>query len=270
MKRRIFSCLIAMFSFAFLLFFLSSTTAEVHIVAKGETLYSISRLYDISVGELCTQNNMKKDDVLVAGKKLLVNQKDELLSATKYTVQKGDTYYNISKRYDTDVATLLQMNGFEQNRTLKLGEKILVPSVKKATTNVALPNIPSASQTSSTKKGDASLLWPLPAATVSYIKTKISGVVLTSKKESSVTAIKAGTVMYCGPYRGYGQVIFVGAKTGHIYVYIGLESTNVSKGDYVVFKDKLGTASSAAGSPQMTLMVFLNGKPIDPAKAPRG
>ncbi|MBQ2481081.1 MAG: peptidoglycan DD-metalloendopeptidase family protein, partial [Treponema sp.] len=79
-------------------------------------------------------------------------------------------------------------------------------------------------------------------------------------------------VMYTGIYRGYGQVVFVQSKTGHIYAYTGLNSTAVQKGDYVVFGDKLGTAGIDAinGASQISLMVFQKSNPIDPAKAPRG
>lgn len=269
MKRSFFLTPIAFAIFSLPVF------CEVHIVAKGETLYSISRLYDISVADLCLQNNIQKDSVLQAGKKLLVNQKLDSSKTAYYTVKTGDTYYNISKRYDTDVASLLQLNGFGQERTLKAGEKILVPTVQKQTTTVSLPVLNKSKDTLATslslKQGDINLVWPFAAQKVSYIKTKISGVQITGKKDDTVTAIKAGNVMFCGLYRGYGQVIFVQAITGHIYVYIGLEETTVNKGDYVVFKDKLGKAAKdSKGSPCMTLMVFLNGKATDPAKAPRG
>ena len=77
--------------------------------------------------------------------------------------------------------------------------------------------------------------------------------------------------MYVGVYRGFGQVLFVQSKTGLIYAYTGLSSIDVKKGDYVVSGDKLGTAGvdSISNKSQITFMVFQNGQPIDPAKAPR-
>ena len=53
--------------------------------------------------------------------------------------------------------------------------------------------------------------------------------------------------------------------------YSWLGSVHVKKGDYVVCGDTVGTAGkNAAGSPSLIFMVFQNGMPIDPAKAPRG
>ena len=67
-------------------------------------------------------------------------------------------------------------------------------------------------------------------------------------------------------------MIFVQSKTGLIYAYTGLSGIKVKKGEYVVYGDELGSVGvdSITNSPTLTLMVFRNGTPIDPAKAPRG
>ena len=49
----------------------SSQTAS-HEVQKGETLYSISRKYGISVGELCSENNISTSAVIKTGQKLKI------------------------------------------------------------------------------------------------------------------------------------------------------------------------------------------------------
>ena len=46
----------------------------------------------------------------------------------------------------------------------------------------------------------------------------------------------------------------------------------VSKGEYIDFGNQIGTAGidSYTSRSQISLMVFQNGLPIDPARAPRG
>jgi len=44
-----------------------------HTVSRGETLYSISRKYNVSVTELCRLNNLKQTQNLKAGQKLLIS-----------------------------------------------------------------------------------------------------------------------------------------------------------------------------------------------------
>ena len=74
------------------------------------------------------------------------------------------------------------------------------------------------------------------------------------------------------PYRGFGKVVFVQSQSGHMYVYTGLSETSVSKGDYIATGKQLGIVGmdSFTGKDQLTFMVFKDGKPMDPAKAPRG
>jgi murein DD-endopeptidase MepM/ murein hydrolase activator NlpD len=111
-----------------------------------------------------------------------------------------------------------------------------------------------------------------PSRIEDALKGKVSGVQLSAKKGEPVTCVRAGTVMYTGNYRGYGQVVFVQSKANYIYAYTGLESVSVRKGDYVVFGDSLGTAGmdSIKGTSQIAFMVFYKSDAVDPAKAPRG
>ena len=47
-------------------------TVITHTVIKGETLYFLSRLYGCSVDDICTKNNIEKNDVLSIGKTLYI------------------------------------------------------------------------------------------------------------------------------------------------------------------------------------------------------
>lgn len=327
MKRLIFyKKLILLLSLIFASSFIYSQSQTTHTVVKGETYYSISKKYGISVDELCSANNLNTSDVLKVGQILNIpqktpaatssssaanssssasssnsaassankNQSSANTSATSsqktassatsnsasstrkfdtYTVQKGDTFYRIAKINGITVNELKKMNNLADNTVLKAGDKLKIPVTILDTKNANLPDLPSNDPRNySSKKGDSSLTWPVKNPKVTYMNGKVSGVQLSAKKDEEVTAIRAGTVMYVGNYRGYGQVVFVQSKTGHIYVYSGLGTIKVKKGEYVVFGDVLGTAGtdSIKGTHQICLMVFQKSVPVDPAKAPRG
>jgi LysM repeat protein len=51
----------------------SVTKGQYHTVSRGETLYSISRKYNVSVTELRSLNNLKQTQNLQAGQKLLIS-----------------------------------------------------------------------------------------------------------------------------------------------------------------------------------------------------
>lgn len=332
MKRLIFyKKLILLLSLIFASSFIYSQSQTKHTVVKGETYYSISKKYGISVDELCSANNLNTSDVLKVGQILNIPQKTSAAissssaanssssasssssaasSANKnqsstntsetssqktdsssnsanstsnsanstrkfdtYTVQKGDTFYRIAKINGISVSELKQINNLADDTILKVGDKLKIPVTILDTKNANLPDLPSNDPRNySTKKGDSSLTWPVKNPKVTYMNGKVSGVQLSARKNEEVTAIRAGTVMYVGNYRGYGQVVFVQSKTGHIYVYSGLGTIKVKKGEYVVFGDVLGTAGtdSIKGTSQICLMVFQKSVPVDPAKAPRG
>lgn len=306
MKRLIFyKKLILLLSLIFASSFIYSQSQTTHTVVKGETYYSISKKYGISVDELCSANNLNTSDVLKVGQVLNIpqnsksatensnqssanssnsavsksnssNSSENSSSARKfdtYTVQKGDTFYRIAKINGITVNELKKMNNLADDTVLKVGDKLKIPVTILDTKNANLPDLPSNDPRNySSKKGDSSLTWPVKNPKVTYMNGKVSGVQLSARKDEEVTAIRAGTVMYVGNYRGYGQVVFVQSKTGHIYVYSGLGTIKVKKGEYVVFGDVLGTAGtdSIKGTHQICLMVFQKSVPVDPAKAPRG
>lgn len=259
-----------------------------HLVKKGETLYGIAKKYQITVSELKAANNLSDKDVLKAGQKLVIPSADienaATLSSTgsgktggstsdssgkteTYVVQKGDTLYGIAKKYDIKVSELYALNGMSQKDVLKVGQKLKVPA-----NGEAIPDIKDIDPKKYTEKTVTGVSWPVKNPTVTYVKGKVSGVQLTSASKENVTNIHAGTVVFTGSYRGFGEVVFVQSKTGLVYAYTGLSSIKVKKGTYVVFGDVLGKAGvdSMTKKNGIMLMVIQNGEYIDPAKAPRG
>ncbi len=282
-------------------------------VEKGDTLYSISRKYQITVAELRAANNLSENDVIKVGQKLKIPTADisnaaalatdnkattsssATLSSTKatkeYTVVKGDTMYSISKKNGMTLAEFMALNGLDSNSVIKVGQKLKIytsgatastgttsksgvsePVEGPKTTNTGTStSAPDTRTYGTTVNADKNTVWPVKNPTVTQVKGKVGGVQLTAQVNEPVVCIREGTVMYVGVYRGFGQVIFVQSKTGVIYTYTGLGSVSVKKGEYVVYNQQLGTAGidAISGKPGITFMVFQNGQPIDPAKAPR-
>ena len=274
-------------------------------VEKGDTLYSISRKYQITVAELRTANNLSENDVIKAGQKLIIPDADigtaAALSSTKaagnaspsgkiveYVVKKGDTLYGIARKNSMAVADLMALNNLDSSAVIKVGQKLKVAqgtsNTHSKTTNKpvepAKPGetvikvnepAPDTRTYGTTVNADSNTKWPVSSPKITQVKGKISGVQLSAKTNEPVVCIHEGTVMYVGVYRGFGQVVFVQSKTGLIYAYTGLGSVKVRKGEYAISGAELGTAGldSLSQKYQITFMVFQNGLPVDPAKAPR-
>lgn len=295
--------------FALIPFFTFADTS--YRVEKGDTLYSISRKYQITVAELRAANNLSENDVIKAGQKLTIPTADiataaalatdnsastkvpaDITNTSDYTVKKGDTLYGIAKKNGMTVPELLALNNLDSSVVIKAGQKLKIKDINSAkkpenqktdvvsaadtkkddkTVSKTDEKIPDTRSYGTTINTDPSVVWPVQNPKVTTVKGKASGVQLSAQMNESVKCIREGTVMYVGVYRGFGQVVFVQSKIGIIYAYAGLGSVGVKKGDYVLFGNQLGTSGidSRSGNPQITFMVFQNGQPIDPVKAPR-
>jgi septal ring factor EnvC (AmiA/AmiB activator) len=114
------------------------------------------------------------------------------------------------------------------------------------------------------------ITWPCPGE-ILYLEGKAYGVIIKSKQDEIQRAVTAGTVSSAGPYRGYGNVVFVLSRTGHIYVYGGNDRISVRAGDRVSAGQELGRVGMdlKQGGPAAYFLVFKNGVAVDPALAPR-
>jgi LysM repeat protein len=261
---------------AFTLIILSSALfAEelVHVLQKGETLYAVSRRYNVPPDAIMSFNGLSDPDRLKAGQKLKIPD--------IYTVQKGDTLYGIARKLSVPVDTLISANKLSKDDTLKAGQNLYIPAsqggVAKAPSPAPvsdiIPQKPIEDPRSfESKKVDTSIIWPVQAKEVAYLSGKVYGVSIASSRGERVKSITSGTVLSIGPYRGFGQVLFLQAKTGYIYVYGGLDAITPHPGQSLAFGDEIGTigADSLSGQPRLYFMVYNKDVPVDPAKAPRG
>jgi len=259
-----------------------------HVLQKGETLYGVSRQYNVPAEALMSFNNIDNPDKLKAGQKIRIPD--------LYIVQKGDTLYGIARKLNIAIETLLSANKLANNSKIQAGQTLYIPSngssgdmatvktIEKNTTTIVTPTI-TVTETDFTtmkpledprgfekKKVDASIIWPVSVKDISYLTGKVYGVLITAGVGEKVKAISSGTVISTGPYRGFGQVVFLQSKTGFIYVYGGLDGITPKTGQSLSFGDEIGTlgSDSLSGMPRLYFMVYNKDIPVDPAKAPRG
>ena len=277
-----------------LLFIFTPIFAEdtIHIVQKAETLYSLGRKYDVSVTDIQEANNMGASTTLKIGQKLIIPVEKEdaptkPTTTTKtetpkveyknYEVVKGDTLYSIARNNDLSVDELREINNLSATSILKIGQILKVSGSSSTEVAITPTKNPITINTEdprevSNKKGDTSLIWPVKAKQVEYVTGKISGVALKGSENEKVTAIRAGTVIFSGMYRGFGQVVFIQVSPDYMYVYTGLSSLSVENGEKVSYGQSIGVIGhdSFTNEDTMDFMVYKNSKPIDPATAPRG
>ncbi|MFM8914436.1 MAG: LysM peptidoglycan-binding domain-containing protein [Flammeovirgaceae bacterium] len=113
---------------------------QTHLVQKGETLYSIAKLYNVGVTDLLKWNEISVTAGLNIGQKLFVNdakavekvhenqpievfvpKKDEM----EHRVAEADTLYSIARQYGVTIKDLMDWNQ-KKDLTIKPGEMLRV------------------------------------------------------------------------------------------------------------------------------------------------
>jgi LysM repeat protein len=124
---------------------------SVHIVKKGETLYSIAKLQQVHLTELIKLNHLKNAKILVGQKLILpsnshgismnmsngkgkghqqsISSKAAMGISEFYTVSSGDTLWNISKRFGVSFEALQEENQLSILE-VKVGQKLFIPGKK--------------------------------------------------------------------------------------------------------------------------------------------
>ena len=229
-----------------------------HVLKKDETLFRVSKIYNVSVHALMSVNYISDPRTLKEGMVLIIPE--------RYIVRKGETLYGIAREYGLSVDVLRSANGLSENHTLMVGEALIIPlekgaeiaeqPVEKVVLEPVDPAVP---------------FWPHNGAR-EYQDGKLNGTHIFGEKGDPVKAIASGEVVWSGPYRGFGRVVLVQSLSGYVYVYGGNDMTYVSVGENVSPGMSIGTLgiNPHNGKASMFLTIFKDGKPVDPEKAPRG
>lgn len=103
-----------------------------HTVEPGETLFAISRMYEVEVSQLREWNELESDN-LRPGQRLFVGPEDsgdEASAETSqeflyHTVQQGETLFALSRRYEAEPAQIMEWNDME-DASLQIGQQLIV------------------------------------------------------------------------------------------------------------------------------------------------
>ncbi len=101
---------------------------DIYIVQAGDSLYSISRRYGITVDELKRLNNLTSN-ALSIGQRLVVKGEasTETPNETTYVVKSGDSLYRIAQNFGISVNELKSYNNLTSD-ILSVGQKLNIPN----------------------------------------------------------------------------------------------------------------------------------------------
>ena len=121
-----------------------------YTVKKGDSLYSIAKKYNTTVDAIVKDNNLKNTN-LSLGQNLKIRSTSDNTTIEEcfgeaytppttentinYTVKKGDSLYNIAKKYNTSVSDILKASNLTSTN-LSIGQVLKIPTTSNSTGRV--------------------------------------------------------------------------------------------------------------------------------------
>ncbi|MBW6515793.1 MAG: LysM peptidoglycan-binding domain-containing protein [Candidatus Cloacimonetes bacterium] len=249
-----------------------------HVVQRGETVYRISKMYDLEIMDILDYNNLESFDIKVDQKIWLVpgmveraelperpevdSEEQEAVQqeATYHIVQAGENLFRISLRYGMTVDQLKEINNLTSD-AISVGQRLVVVPGEPRREPPPPPGI-------ATRRTD--LILPVEGRVVSEFGRRgdsdHKGIDITAPIGTPILAVLDGKVGYVGIARGYGNVVIIDHGDNIMTVYAHNERNLVRLGDEVKQGQPIATVgqSGNATGPHLHFEYRVSGKAINP------
>lgn len=245
-----------------------------YTVVKGDSLWNIAQKFDVKMHEIINLNELQNITQLSVGQKLNIPASEKALALKQETkttvtltqdekpkdivhyVQKGETLWGISRKYQVSLQSVTNVNSLSENSRLIVGQKLVIPNGRDSSVS------------------SRSFLWPINGLITSQFGMRTiggrrdyhTGIDINGNTGDSIRAVESGKVTFSGYINGYGKTIIIEHSGGYSSVYahnssnLVSEGQNVKKGEVIA---RLGATGNATGS-HLHFEIRENGKPINP------
>ena len=121
------------------------SSAGQYVVARGDSLFGISRRFGVSLDQLQAWNDLTGSGI-VEGQRLRLSAdapSSSIVHATQtHTVQRGDTAFGIAKRYGISLDALARLNSLDGNFTLSVGQVLQISTAPDQSADVETKDAP--------------------------------------------------------------------------------------------------------------------------------
>jgi LysM repeat protein len=100
-----------------------------HVVAPGDTLYSIARRYGTTVDALKAANGLTSDVIRIGQTLHVGSSSPQPSTGTYHTVVRGDTLYSLARRYGTTIDAIMRANHLT-SPNIYVGQRLIISSLR--------------------------------------------------------------------------------------------------------------------------------------------
>ena len=274
----------------------------VHIVRKGDTLYSIATSNNINPRDLAAWNNLPDPGAIRVGQEIFLSRPEGPIGAqpTLFAIQDSPPSSSTvapaspaQTRQDSvsmpearqpvpamgklktepkafklpySEQAVAQLKG-RADTTLPVTVVKAAPTIEKNTPPEISPiSIPPAEAVRNNAHGE--WVWPAKGKVSDLFSESTKGIDIVGMRGQAVTASAGGKVVYSGEgLRGYGKLIIIKHNDTYLSAYAHNSKLLVKEGEAVIKGQKIAEMGSTdAGLVKLHFEIRKNGKPVDPLK----
>ena len=142
----------------------------VHIVRRGETLYSIARRYGVGMWSIANVNGITNPNRIYVGQRLVIPAGQP--AGTIHVVQAGEMLLRIALRYGVDAWTIARANGITNLNHIHVGQRLVIPQAAPPAPPRPQPSWPSS--------------WPGPWSAEYFDNVALTGSAYTTRDDESI------------------------------------------------------------------------------------
>lgn len=240
-----------------------AANVQQHLVKKGDTLWGISREYQVPLKSLMQANSIdiRSKNYLRAGDRLLIPGGAQTVSGDAsaeevwYQVKAGDTLWEIARQHNMEPRDLQRLNGISSPRRLQIGTRIRIH------------------HDGSLGFGDPLRVPLVVTSRYGYRSHPVTrryqhhqGIDFRAATGTRVYASRAGKVIYAGRKGGYGKVIGIDHGDNFTTWYGHLSRIRVNAGQHVAKGRVIGLSGNTGVStgPHLHFEIRYKGRSENP------
>jgi lipoprotein NlpD len=268
----------------------STEGTKYHTVQKGDTLYSIAKIYGVNHEDLAVWNSIENPGAINVGQQLMLSSPNLMTKPSVFALpdpepsstiqQSTPETTSISNEEPTSTDTILRI----EPKALKLpyseqaisqlqeSENILPTAIANTENEKTSEHDKTAATITSTEitRDNSGIvwIWPTEGRVSSHFSESTKGMDISGKTGQPVLASAAGKVVYSGTgLRGYGQLIIIKHNSTYLSAYAHNSKLLVKEGQTVSRGQKIAEmGNSDSKLVRLHFEIRKNGKPVDPLK----
>jgi len=229
-----------------------------YIVEKGDTLWSISKKFDVDPDGIISSNFFSNVHSIHEGDLILIPN----MRGIFVEVSDGDTIFKFSSKYKIPPDFIMEVNDLRTN-TLAQGMKIFLPGVKYSTIERAYAL---GEAFEKPVRGRLTSRYGYRRDPFTGKRAFHTGIDIAYRYGSEVHAAREGKVLFIGIREGYGKTVIIEHSFGYRTLYGHLSQVQVARGQLVRKGQVIGFIGITGRStgPHLHFELWLKGRLVNP------